>query len=60
MISIVVHAVSDTKAESYGVQGIGAVFIEKIKGDFYIIMGLPLNLLYQMLLKFGVSPFKTN
>ncbi|WP_028987458.1 Maf family protein [Thermicanus aegyptius] len=48
------------KAGAYGVQGIGAVFIEKIEGDFYSIMGLPLNLLYQMLLRFGVSPFKTD
>lgn len=46
------------KAGSYGVQGLGAVFIEKIEGDFYSIMGLPLNLLYQMLLKFGISPFQ--
>jgi septum formation protein len=45
------------KAGAYGVQGIGSVFIEKIEGDFYSIMGLPMNLLYQMLLKFGVSPF---
>jgi len=46
------------KAGSYGVQGLGSVFVEKIEGDFYTIMGLPLNLLYQMLLKFGISPFK--
>ncbi|SFK69980.1 septum formation protein [Paenibacillus sp. 1_12] len=46
------------KAGSYGVQGLGAVFIEKIEGDFYSVMGLPLNLLYQMLLKFDISPFK--
>lgn len=45
------------KAGSYGIQGIGSVFIEKIEGDFYSIMGLPLNLLYRMLLQFGVSPF---
>lgn len=46
------------KAGSYGVQGLGAVFIEKIEGDFYSVMGLPLNLLYQMLLKFDISPFQ--
>ncbi|BFH67318.1 hypothetical protein J27TS7_15730 [Paenibacillus dendritiformis] len=46
------------KAGSYGAQGLGAVFIEKIEGDFFSIMGLPLNLLYQMLLKFGISPFQ--
>ncbi|WP_127588550.1 Maf family protein [Paenibacillus koleovorans] len=37
------------KAGSYGVQGLGSVYIEKIEGDFYSVMGLPLNLLYRML-----------
>lgn len=46
------------KAGAYGVQGIGSVFIEKIEGDFYSIMGLPLSLVYQMLLKLGIQPFK--
>lgn len=45
------------KAGSYGIQGLGSLFIEKIEGDFYSIMGLPMNLLYQMLLRFGISPF---
>lgn len=45
------------KAGSYGVQGLGAVFVEKIEGDFYSIMGLPLNLLYTMLLRLGVRFF---
>jgi septum formation protein len=45
------------KAGAYGVQGLGSVFVERIEGDFYSIMGLPLNLLYQMLLKLGISPF---
>jgi len=37
------------KAGAYGIQGNGAVFIEKIEGDFFSIMGLPLRLLYRML-----------
>lgn len=44
------------KAGSYGVQGTGSIFIEKIDGDFYSIMGLPLNLLYQILLQFQINP----
>lgn len=46
------------KAGSYGVQGVGSVFIEKIEGDFYSVMGLPLNMLYRMLLAFGINLFK--
>lgn len=46
------------KAGAYGVQGLGSIFVERIEGDFYSIMGLPLNLLYRMLLQFGISPFK--
>lgn len=45
------------KAGAYGVQGLGSVFVERIEGDFYSIMGLPLNLLYRMLLEIGISPF---
>jgi septum formation protein len=48
------------KAGSYGVQGLGSVFIEKIEGDFYSIMGLPLGLLYRVLLELGVSPLGWN
>ena len=46
------------KAGAYGVQGIGSVFIEKIDGDFYSVMGLPIHLLYRMLQEYGVSPFR--
>ncbi|MCM3746717.1 Maf family protein [Paenibacillus pasadenensis] len=47
------------KAGSYGVQGLGSVLIEEIAGDFYSVMGLPLALVYQMLLPFGVSPLRS-
>ena len=46
------------KAGSYGIQGLGALFIEKLEGDFYSVMGLPLNLLYQLLSLFEISPFR--
>ncbi|MFC0212602.1 Maf family protein [Paenibacillus chartarius] len=44
------------KAGAYGVQGIGSVMIERMEGDFYSVMGLPLNLLYMMLAVFGLHP----
>jgi septum formation protein len=42
------------KAGAYAVQGLGAVFIEKIDGDFFNVMGLPLCALNESLRKFGV------
>jgi septum formation protein len=37
------------KAGAYGIQGYGAVFIEKVEGCFFNVMGLPLRRLYGML-----------
>ena len=37
------------KAGSYGIQDEGAFFVQRIEGDFYNVMGLPLHLLYRML-----------
>jgi septum formation protein len=43
------------KAGAYGVQGLGAVIVRKIEGDFFNVMGLPLNSLAESLKNFGIS-----
>ena len=37
------------KAGAYGIQGFGGKYITRIEGDYYTIMGLPLNLVYEEL-----------
>ena len=39
----------------YAIQDIGSIFIKKIEGDFFGIMGLPICALIQDLKKFGVK-----
>lgn len=39
------------KAGAYGIQGRGARFIEKIDGDYFNVVGLPLQKLYSVLKK---------
>lgn len=42
------------KAGAYAIQGLGSIIVEKIIGDYYNVMGLPLNALAESLKEFGV------
>ena len=48
------------KAGSYGIQGIGGLFIERIEGDFFAIEGLPINKVYNALKNFRILPLFKN
>ena len=42
------------KAGGYAIQGLGAILVEKIEGDFFNAMGLPLSKLADVLAEFGI------
>ncbi len=43
------------KAGGYGVQGYGAVLVERIEGDFFGVMGLPVRLVMDLLESAGLG-----
>lgn len=43
------------KAGAYGIQGFASIFVDRLDGDYYNVMGLPLCTLAGMLRKFGVK-----
>lgn len=45
------------KAGAYGIQGYAARYIEKIDGDYFNVVGLPLHLTYRLLRELGY-PFE--
>jgi septum formation protein len=46
------------KAGAYGIQGYGATIVERVDGDYFAVMGLPLNRLTRLLESLGLEyPF---
>lgn len=44
------------KAGAYGIQGLGAMLVEGIRGDYFTVMGLPVCALAQALKRYGIDP----
>jgi septum formation protein len=42
------------KAGAYGIQGYGATIVERVDGDYFAVMGLPLNRLTRLVRQLGL------
>ncbi len=45
----------EDKAGGYAIQGLGALFIKKIEGDYFNVVGLPIFQLKKLLKEFGIK-----
>jgi septum formation protein len=43
------------KAGAYGIQGYGATIVDRIDGDYFAVMGLPVNRLVRLMAEVGVG-----
>jgi septum formation protein len=42
----------------YGIQGLGSLFIEKIEGDYFNVVGFPVFRFYHLMKQIGINPLE--